>query len=125
MSGEMDGTDIAKLSGGVVGLGTVLWGAVKYLGGRQLKQYDEHIQHLTASITALSKTIQELREANIGLAKDIGAQTSATATNRERIDEATKFWREQLKEMTREHAEQMKEMSARLAELERRPYKGK
>lgn len=107
--------DLVK--GGVSGATVIglLWGAVRMLGGRQLSQHDETMKKLATSVDSLTAQVQSLREDNARNAEKMGAQSEGLKANRERIDEATKFWREQLAEL-----------SGRVQELSRNiPTKGK
>lgn len=110
MSGELEGGDIVKVVLGGTTLAGLLWGAVKLLGGRQISQHDQTMKKLTEAIEHLNTEIQGLREQNVRMAEKMGAQESATAANKERIDETSKYWREQ-----------HEKLAERVAEIERSP----
>lgn len=69
-------SDINELGAvGVGGLtvGGLLVGLLKFAGSRNISALDDTLKSLNASVQTLTKDVRDLREANIGLAKDIGS----------------------------------------------------
>lgn len=93
-----DPTDIAIGAVGGGGLGAVVVGLLKWFGSRNIASLDATLSDLRLAVSALSKDIQSLREAHIGLAKDLGAVTKDQELLRERIDGLAKHWNERFDE---------------------------
>ena len=68
-----DPLDIAMGAGGGATVAGMLVALLRFAGSRNISALDDTLKSLRASTDILSKDVRDLREANIGLAKDIGA----------------------------------------------------
>lgn len=100
-----DPTDIAPVIGASAGGGAlvtgVLMGLLKWSGSRNINQLDHTLQALNASVAELTKQVQNLREANIGLAKDLGALQESQKNLQHRVDGQAQHWREEFEKLRR------------------------
>ena len=60
-------------AGGGATVAGMLVALLRFAGSRNISALDDTLKSLRASTDILSKDVRDLREANIGLAKDIGA----------------------------------------------------
>lgn len=68
-----DVNELAGIGGAGVGVGALVMGLLKFSGSRNIASLDDTLKSLRASVDVLGKDVRDLREANIGLAKDIGS----------------------------------------------------
>lgn len=79
-----DPNELAAVGVGGMTVGGLLIGLLKLAGSRNIATLDDTLKSLRASADVLAKDVRDLREANIGLAKDIGALAQrADAADRE------------------------------------------
>lgn len=68
-----DPTELAGVGvGGATAGGLLIW-LLKASGSRNIGALDDTLKTLRSAVDSLSKEVRDLRETNIGLAKDIGA----------------------------------------------------
>jgi chromosome segregation ATPase len=70
-----DPTELAGVGVGGLTIGGILVGLLKVAGSRNITALDDTLKSLRTSVEVLAKDVRDLREANIGLAKDIGSLT--------------------------------------------------
>ncbi len=71
---------------GGVSVGAMIYSFVKWSGSRNITTLDNNIKELTTSTRDLSESVQRLREADIAIAKDVGALQSLCESLKERIE---------------------------------------
>ncbi len=93
-----DPTDLVLPVLGGGGVGALVVGLLKWSGSRNIEALDGTIKKLGDTISDLTAEVQKLREAHIGLAKDVGALQEGMRGINERIQGQAKFWHEQFDE---------------------------
>lgn len=73
-------------------LGALVVALLKWSGSRNINSLDSTIKMLGETISKLTEELQKLREAHIGLAKDVGALQEANRSLAARIDGQGSFW---------------------------------
>lgn len=91
----MDPVDLVLPVGGI---GGAIYAALKFSGGRNITALDSTLKSLSEQIAKLTDEVQKLREAHIGLAKDVGALQEGQRSLAGRIDGQGAFWHKQFEE---------------------------
>lgn len=87
------------IGGGLLGGGGVIFSLLKWSGSRNIDALDGTIKALGETIGKLTDELQKLREAHIGLAKDVGALQEGQRALTARIDGQGTFWHQQFEEV--------------------------
>ena len=93
-----DPTDLVIVGTGGLTVGGLTVGLLKWLGSRNISTLDTTLSNLASAVAGLSKEVQALREANVGIVKDIGALQEGFRLLQQRVDGQAQFWREQFEE---------------------------
>ncbi len=107
MSDEL--TTVVGIGGGLLGSGGIIFSLLKWSASRNIDALDksiatfghamnESVKELGASISKLTEEVQKLREAHIGLAKDVGALQEGYRSMSARIDGQGSFYHKQFEE---------------------------
>ena len=92
---------------GGMGTGGLMVGLLKFFGSRQVSQLDDTIKTLTGAVRDLNTEVRQLREAHVGMSKDIGALQEAMKNTAARIDGQAGAYRERFDSLQ----QQINEMS--------------
>lgn len=94
-----DPADLIPVAGAGAGVGALIVSLLKWSGSRNINQLDHTLQTLAASVADLSKQVQGLREANISLAKDLGALQESQRMLQQRVDGQAQHWRQEFEKL--------------------------